>query len=204
MQLPANHETPTPGAAQAGQYVDLWMSAFKLRSQSSLPAGPSTSATPTATMAKVAATEVDQRLKTINPEQYAEQLHGVQETMLNRMAGGKYTSVQQMLNEPYQFSKITGPTKLHPYGSVANTPTPDAALMGDWQRALQDRERLAGRRAQLPQPGLRRPKQPQFLGQLGCGAGRGRSITAPLPANFPSRPSASTLARGRERIAGAS
>jgi hypothetical protein len=117
------------------------MSAFKLRSQSSLPAGPSTSATPTATMAKVAATEVDQRLKTINPEQYAKQLQGVQDTMLNRMAGGKYTSVQQMLNEPYQLSKITGPAKLHPYGSVANTPTPDAGFMSDWQKALQDRAR---------------------------------------------------------------
>jgi hypothetical protein len=140
-------------------------------------------------MAKVAATEVDQRLKTINPEQYAEQLQGVQDTMLNRMAGGKYTSVQQMLNEPYQFSKITGPAKLHPYGSVANTPTPDAALMGDWQKALQDRERLAerrdGRRAQLPQPGLRRPKQPQFLGQLGCGAGARTQYYGTAPGQLP-------------------
>ena len=34
VQLPAHSETPTPRAAQAGQYVDPWMPAFKLRSQS--------------------------------------------------------------------------------------------------------------------------------------------------------------------------
>ena len=62
--------------------------------------------------------------------------------MLNRMAGGKYTSVQQMLNEPYQFSKITGLAKLHPYGSVANTldaPTPVSCPSPGLAKALQDR-----------------------------------------------------------------
>jgi hypothetical protein len=105
-ELPAHHGTPTPGAAQAGQYVDPWMSAYKLRSQS-LSSGRTfnLSDADSNDMAKVAATEVDQRLKNINPEQYAKQLQGVQDTMLNRMEGGKFASVDDMLNQPASFRR---------------------------------------------------------------------------------------------------
>ena len=174
VQLPAHHETPTPGAAQAGQYVDLWMSAFKLRSQS-LSSGRTfnLSDADSNDVAKVAATEVDQRLKNINPEQYAKQLQG----------------------------------------GVANTATPEAAFMSDWQKALQAsglRSDVKGRRAQLPQPGLRRPKQSQFLGQLGRGPGarlRRRRHVAVLRRRAGPASSSALLPkprRRRERIAGGS
>ena len=59
--------------------------------------------------------------------------------MLNRMAGGKFASVDDMLNQPRQFSKITGTASLHPYGSVSNTPMPDDEFMANWNKAMRDR-----------------------------------------------------------------
>ncbi len=67
--------------------------------------------------------------------------------MLNRIAAGKYASVDDMLNEPRQFSKITGPARLHPYGSVAATPMPSDEFLADWDKVM--RERAGGLRSDV-------------------------------------------------------
>jgi hypothetical protein len=47
----------------------------------------------------------------------------VVDTVTNRMASGNYpTTAAGVLNQPRQFSKITGPAHLNPYGSVQQTP----------------------------------------------------------------------------------
>ena len=87
-------------------------------------------------MAKVVNTEVAPGLAKTSPEQYALQRQGVVDTMTNRMSTGKYDNVDQMLNERRQFSKITGPDTLNPYGSVAKTPDAPAKMEDDVQRDL--------------------------------------------------------------------
>lgn len=82
---------------------------------------------------KVTSTEVVGSLK---GDAFAKQTQGVVDTILNRVASGKWgSSVRDVANARRQFSKITGPksykTKdgktinLNPYGSVQNMPNKD-------------------------------------------------------------------------------
>jgi len=69
-------------------------------------------------------------------EAFTKQTHGVVDTILNRVASGKWgDSVRDVANARRQFTKITGPKsyktksgkviKLNPYGSVQNMPLKD-------------------------------------------------------------------------------
>ncbi|OTL37400.1 hypothetical protein B9X75_00105 [Acinetobacter pittii] len=82
---------------------------------------------------KVTSTEVVASLK---GEAFTKQTHGVVDTILNRVASGKWgDSVRDVANAKRQFTKITGPKsyktksgkviKLNPYGSVQNMPLKD-------------------------------------------------------------------------------
>lgn len=82
---------------------------------------------------KVTSTEVVASLK---GESFKQQTHGVVDTILNRVASGKWGgSVREVANAHRQFSKITGPKsyktkdgrviKLNPYGKVQNMPDKD-------------------------------------------------------------------------------
>jgi hypothetical protein len=79
---------------------------------------------------RVVNTEVDHRLAKSNPAEYQRQIEGVVNTILNREVSPQfnYDSVADVANAPRQFSKINGPKKTSPYGSVENTPQAPAAV----------------------------------------------------------------------------
>ena len=69
---------------------------------------------------KVAETEV---IKFKTEKYFYEQAAGVVDTILNRVKSGVWgTSVRSVVNAHRQFSKITGPQNLKPYGSVQKMP----------------------------------------------------------------------------------
>lgn len=74
-------------------------------------------------IARVVDTEVPRSIARKNPQEYQRMVSAVVDTVTNRMASGKYpTTAAGVLNQPRQFSKITGPAHLNPYGSVQQTP----------------------------------------------------------------------------------
>ena len=78
-------------------------------------------------IARVVETEVPRSLATRNPSEYDRMVRGVVDTVTNRMASGEFpSSATGVLNQNRQFSKITGPSSLGPYGSVQNTPRASA------------------------------------------------------------------------------
>lgn len=79
-------------------------------------------------IARVVETEVPRSLATRNPAEYDRMVRGVVDTVTNRMASGTFpSSATGVLNQKRQFSKITGPSRLDPYGSVENTPRASSA-----------------------------------------------------------------------------
>ncbi|RKG52117.1 LysM peptidoglycan-binding domain-containing protein [Acinetobacter cumulans] len=69
---------------------------------------------------KVTETEV---IKFKNEKNFSEQAAGVVDTILNRTKSGVWgDSIRSVVNAHRQFSKITGPKSLKPYGSVQNMP----------------------------------------------------------------------------------
>ncbi|WP_319499354.1 cell wall hydrolase [uncultured Cohaesibacter sp.] len=77
---------------------------------------------------RLVATEVDHRLARRDPVAYAEQVQGVTDTVLNRMASGQYPNTARgVANQNRQFSAISGPynqakgTGIY-RGDVANVP----------------------------------------------------------------------------------
>lgn len=69
---------------------------------------------------KVTETEV---IKFKNETNFSQQAAGVVDTILNRTKSGVWgDSVRDVVNARRQFSKITGPQSLEPYGSVQNMP----------------------------------------------------------------------------------
>lgn len=69
---------------------------------------------------KVTETEV---IKFKNETNFSQQAAGVVDTILNRTKSGVWgDSVRSVVNARRQFSKITGPQSLKPYGSVQNMP----------------------------------------------------------------------------------
>lgn len=78
-------------------------------------------------IARVVETEVPRSLANRNPAEYDRMVRGVVDTVTNRMASGEFpSSATGVLNQNRQFSKITGPSSLDPYGSVQNTPRASA------------------------------------------------------------------------------
>lgn len=74
-------------------------------------------------IARVVDTEVSPAYARAYPEEYAAMVRGVIDTVMNRVAStGFPNTVVGVLNDPRAFSKITGPARLNPYGSVQNTP----------------------------------------------------------------------------------
>lgn len=74
-------------------------------------------------IARVVDTEVPRSIQRTNPQEYQRMVGAVVDTVTNRMASGSYpTTAAGVLNQPRQFSKITGPSFLNPYGSVQQTP----------------------------------------------------------------------------------
>lgn len=74
-------------------------------------------------IARVVDTEVPRSIARTNPAEYQRMVGAVVDTVTNRMASGTYpTTATGVLNQPRQFSKITGPQNLSPYGSVQEAP----------------------------------------------------------------------------------
>lgn len=91
---------------------------------------------------RVVATEIDHRLAFDHPEEYAAQIHGVVDTILNRVASGRWgDTVAEVANAKNQFSAINGPknSKYTVYGSVDKVPDsvvkePMKAVVSSWLR----------------------------------------------------------------------
>lgn len=74
-------------------------------------------------IARVVETEVPRSLQRRNPQVYRDMVRAVVDTVTNRMASeGFPDATTGVLNQRRQFSKITGPRNLSPYGSVQGTP----------------------------------------------------------------------------------
>jgi cell wall hydrolase len=79
-------------------------------------------------IARVVETEVPRSIARRNPSEYDRMVRGVVDTVTNRMSSGVFpSSATGVLNQKRQFSKITGPARLDPYGSVQKTPRASAA-----------------------------------------------------------------------------
>jgi len=93
---------------------------------------------------RLVATEVDHKLAQTNPAEYRKQVAGVIDTALNRMASGQFPDdLTDVANQRRQFSKITGPARLNPYGSIEETP--DSVIPDVMLQPFQ--EHLAARKA---------------------------------------------------------
>lgn len=78
-------------------------------------------------LVRLVATEADHKLVWSHPEEYSAQVHGIVDTVLNRVASGKWgDTVESVANAKRQFSKIAGPKSVDPYGSVDKVP--DSAI----------------------------------------------------------------------------
>lgn len=74
-------------------------------------------------IARVVATEVPYWIRQNSPQQYNAMVGAVVDTITNRLSTGRYgNTAADVLNERRAFSKITGPARLNPYGSVQNAP----------------------------------------------------------------------------------
>lgn len=81
-------------------------------------------------IARVVATEVPPGIAKRNPLEYKRMVGAVVDTITNRVASGRYGgSVTDVLNQRRAFSKITGPKRLDPHGSVEKTPKAPKAVM---------------------------------------------------------------------------
>jgi hypothetical protein len=91
-------------------------------------------------IARVAETEVDHGLKSRNPAMYDQMTAGVIDTIINRVVSDRYpNSVSGVVNQRRQFSKITGPKNLSPYGSVERTPKAGKAFQSKVENYIQQR-----------------------------------------------------------------
>lgn len=80
-------------------------------------------------ISRVVNTEVPASLKQTDPAEYSRMVNAVVDTMVNRTASDAYpNTITGVANQSRQFSKITGPSSLDPYGSVQNTPKAPQAL----------------------------------------------------------------------------
>jgi hypothetical protein len=74
-------------------------------------------------IARVVDTEVPRSLAYTNPAEYERMVQGVVDTITNRTSSTQFPSTPVgVMNQDRQFSKISGPDYLNPYGSVQNAP----------------------------------------------------------------------------------
>jgi len=72
---------------------------------------------------RVVDTEVPRSIAKRNPYEYNRMVGAVVDTVTNRLATGRYgATIPAVLNERRAFSKITGPSRLSPYGSAEAAP----------------------------------------------------------------------------------
>lgn len=80
-------------------------------------------------ISRVVDTEVPRSIARRNPAEYNRMVRAVVDTVTNRMASGQFPSTATgVLNQRRQFSKITGPGSLNPYGSVQKAPRAPAEV----------------------------------------------------------------------------
>lgn len=74
-------------------------------------------------ISRVVDTEVPPSLARTNPAEYERMVQAVVDTVTNRVASEQFPNrTVDVLNQDRQFSKISGPSSLNPYGSVQNAP----------------------------------------------------------------------------------
>lgn len=74
-------------------------------------------------ISRVVDTEVPPSLARTNPAEYERMVQAVVDTVTNRVASEQFPNrTIDVLNQDRQFSKISGPSSLDPYGSVQNAP----------------------------------------------------------------------------------
>jgi hypothetical protein len=74
-------------------------------------------------ISRVVDTEVPPSLARTNPAEYERMVQAVVDTVTNRVASEQFPNrTVDVLNQDRQFSKISGPSRLDPYGSVQNAP----------------------------------------------------------------------------------
>jgi len=92
-------------------------------------------------IARVVATEVPSSIRR-NPLEYQRMVGAVVDTVTNRVASGRYgATVADVLNQNRAFSKIAGPKRLDPYGSVENAPKAPAFVQNTVNDYLAGRSR---------------------------------------------------------------
>lgn len=80
-------------------------------------------------ISRVVATEVPASIARTDPEEYSRMVNAVVDTMVNRVASESYPdTITGVANQSRQFSKITGPARLDPYGSVQAAPKASQAV----------------------------------------------------------------------------
>lgn len=80
-------------------------------------------------ISRVVATEVPASIARTDPEEYSRMVNAVVDTMVNRVASDSYPdTITGVANQSRQFSKITGPARLDPYGSVQEAPKASQAV----------------------------------------------------------------------------
>lgn len=80
-------------------------------------------------ISRVVATEVPASIARTDPEEYSRMVNAVVDTMVNRVASESYPdTITGVANQSRQFSKITGPARLDPYGSVQSAPKASQAV----------------------------------------------------------------------------
>ena len=78
---------------------------------------------------RVVATEVDHHYARTDPKTYRSMVNAVVDTVLNRAAAGRYgKTIKDVIDAPRQFSKITGPKSLNPYGTIEKAPKAPASV----------------------------------------------------------------------------
>jgi len=80
-------------------------------------------------IARVVQTEVDHRIRRTDPDAYREQVEGVVQTITNRLQSPRYpNTVEAVVNARNQFTKINGPARFNPYGTVSRAPKADSVV----------------------------------------------------------------------------
>src|SRR5690606_7172895 len=80
-------------------------------------------------ISRVVATEVPASLAIRDPAEYSRMVNAVVDTITNRVADPSFPdTVEGVVNQDRQFSKIAGPSALNPYGTVQNAPVASPEL----------------------------------------------------------------------------
>lgn len=90
-------------------------------------------------ISRVVETEVGSQYRTKDPVGYSRMVAGVVDTVVNRVAAGYAPNVRGVINADRQFSKIAGPAREKPYGSIQKAPKAPAATKNYVEQHLAER-----------------------------------------------------------------